>query len=267
MKIALIGFGEVGQTFAGDFLKNAGIVVSTYDILFGSRAGDRLRDRAAAIGVEACDSAAAAAKDADAVISAVTADQCEVVARDAAAFIAPAQFFLDVNSSSPRTKQRAGAAIENAGGSYIEAAVMAPVLEPRLAVPILAGGKRAEEFTAAFNPLGMNITAVATELGRASATKLCRSIVIKGLEALLTDCAAAARHAGVADDVFASLSRSFPSIDWPKLSNNMAERIERHGRRRAAEMREAAAMLDEFGFDGELARAVAARQDRGYRAE
>ena len=55
------------------------------------------------------------------------------------------------------------------------------------------------------NALGMNITPVTTEPGRASAMKLCRSIVMKGMEAIVIDCAAAARKWGVEREVFDSL--------------------------------------------------------------
>lgn len=265
MKIAFIGFGEVGQTFAVGFLRNPGISIAAWDILLGSPAGDDILAKATPLGVKMAEAASLAAEGAEVIISAVTADQCEAVALHAASFIAKGQYFLDVNSASPQTKRRAGQAIEAAGGSYVEAAVMAPVLAPGLAVPILAGGTRAAEFATAFNPLGMNITPVSTKLGQASATKLCRSIIIKGLEALLSDCAMAAHQTGVSEDVFASLSKTFPSIDWADLADTMAERIAKHGKRRASEMREAAEMLDELGMDGQLARAVATRQDQGYR--
>ncbi|SMD01679.1 DUF1932 domain-containing protein [Rhizobium sp. RU36D] len=261
MKIALIGFGEVGQTFAAGFLQNSGVSISAFDIAFGRN--EVLHQRAESLGVEAAGKAALAAAGADVVLSAVTADQCEAVAQDAATYLSPEQIFFDVNSASPNTKRRAAAHITAKGGSYVEGAVMAAVLAPKLAVPILGGGVRAVELAEKLNPLGMNITPVATEIGEASATKLCRSIMIKGLEALISDCAAAAKKAGVEKAVYASLAETFPSIDWPQLAAAMGERVARHGIRRAAEMREAADMLAEMGFESGLARAVADRQEQG----
>lgn len=261
MKIALIGFGEVGQTFAADFLKGGRVSVSAFDVAFARNPA--LLEKAGTIGVEAASEASAAADHADVVISAVTADQCETAALGASAYLGPDQIFFDVNSASPMTKRRAARHIADKGGSYVEGAVMAAVLAPRLAVPILGGGMRAAELAEKLNPLGMNITPVATEIGEASATKLCRSIIIKGLEALLCDCSAAAGKAGVETAVYASLAETFPSIDWPRLAVAMGERVSRHGVRRAAEMREAADMLREMGFDDRLARAVADRQELG----
>ena len=89
---------------------------------------------------------------------------------------------------------KAAALVNACGARYVEGAVMAPVPGPDLKVPILAGGPAARDAAEILNGLGMNVKAVTTEPGRASAMKLCRSIMIKGWEALLVDCAAAARH-------------------------------------------------------------------------
>ena len=263
--IAFIGFGEVGQTFAKDLLGNDDLHISGYDILVGQRTGERLERRAAELGVKLHASAPAATRDAQIVISAVTASQAERVAEAARAFLAPDQIFVDVNSAAPSTKQRAAKHVEAAGAHYVEGAVMAPVLKPGIKVPILAGGPRAAEAAELLNKLGMNLTPVSTEHGIASATKLCRSIVIKGLEALMVDCAAASDAWGVKDPVFASLAKTFPSIDWHALAADMRERVATHGVRRSAEMREAGEMLTALGIDPGLANAVADAQLRGAR--
>lgn len=264
-RIAFIGFGEVGQTFAKGLLAAPDVRVTGYDILAGTPAGARLAARAAELGVALHETASGALRDAEIVISAVTASQAERVAEAARPILVPGQIFLDVNSAAPATKQRAARHVEAAGAHYVEGAVMAPVLQPGLAVQILAGGPRAAEAAELLNALGMNLTAVSREFGVASAMKLCRSIVIKGLEVLVVDCAAACEAGGVKDEVFASLAASFPSLDWHAMAANMRERVARHGVRRSAEMREAAAMLAAFGIDPGLADAVAEAQLRGAR--
>jgi 3-hydroxyisobutyrate dehydrogenase-like beta-hydroxyacid dehydrogenase len=221
--------------------------------------------RAAELGVTLHASAPAAARDAHIVVSAVTASQAEPVAEAARTYLAAGQIFLDVNSAAPSTKQRAARHVEAAGAHYVEGAVMAPVLRPGLKVPILAGGPRAAETAELLNGLGMNLTPVSTEHGIASAMKLCRSIVIKGLEALMVDCAAASEAWGVKDPVFASLAATFPSIDWHALAADMRERVATHGLRRSAEMREAGEMLAALGMSPGLANAVADAQQRGAR--
>ena len=265
--LALIGYGEVGQTFARALLAHDGVRVVAYDILFDDPAiGAAHIAEARAAGVAVAADAASASGVARLVISAVTADVAADVAEQAAGYLRRDQIFFDVNSASPATKRRAARFVEASGASYVEGAVMAPVAGPGIRVPILAGGPAAAAAAETLNALGMNVTPVATEIGRASAMKLCRSIMIKGLEALIIDCAAAAREFDVEREVFDSLAATFPSIDWPALATTMAGRVRRHGVRRAAEMREAAEMLVDLGVDPGLCRAIADSHERVARA-
>lgn len=264
--IAFIGFGEVGQTFSRGLLASGAADIRAYDLLFGSDAGRRLEEAAHRIGVAVEASAKEACGAAGFVFSAVTADRAEAVASEAAAWLKPGQIFVDLNSAAPSTKQRAAQVVAVSGADYVEAAVMAPVLKPGLKVAILAGGPKAQATSEALNGLGMNLTPVSEAYGRASAMKLCRSIVIKGLEALMVDCAAACEAWEVKDPVFASLHATFPSIDFHALAADMRERVATHGLRRAAEMREAAEMLAAAGLDPGLAGAIADAQQRGARA-
>lgn len=263
--IAFIGFGEVGQTFSRGLLAGGGVAIRAYDLLFGSEAGRRLEEAAGQLGVACKASAAEAGAGADFIFSAVTADRAEGVAAQAASWLKPGQIFVDVNSAAPSTKQRAAKSVEASGADYVEAAVMAAVLRPGLKVQILTGGPKAVAASAVLNRLGMNLEPVSEVFGRASAMKLCRSIVIKGLEALIVDCAAACEAWDVKDPVFASLAATFPSIDFHRLAADMRERVATHGIRRSAEMREAAEMLAAAGLEPGLASAVADSQQRGAR--
>lgn len=267
VRIGFIGFGEVGQRFARDLGTRADVTLSAYDILFDAPAADprrgRLSDAADTLAVARRASLADLSRTSDVVVSAVTADQTERVAQSAAAALVRGTLYLDVNSASPATKRRAAEPIEAAGADYVEGAVMGPVRAPGIRVPILAGGPAAERASERLNRLGMNLTPASPVHGRASAIKLSRSIMIKGIEALMVDCARSARHWGVERDVYASLAETFPSIDWARLADDMAERVATHGVRRAAEMREAADMLADMGVAPDLARAVADAQQRG----
>ena len=260
-RIALIGFGEVGKTFAQGFLAG-GFAVACYDILFdNSEAGAALRARARAMGVDACASAAAAADCARVVISAVTATSAYDVAREAAHYLRPGQFFLDINSVSPETKRADAEAVAPSGASYVEAAVMAPVAPYGLKVPMYLGGKGAAALAKILVPAGMRMEPVAEAIGEASAIKMCRSVMIKGIEALAFECFLTARRYGVEDRIVASLGETFKPLDWEKLAGYLIERVVQHGRRRAAEMREAAETVARGGLDPLLTSATAARQD------
>lgn len=266
VSVAVIGYGEVGRIFSKALLMLPHVRISAYDILFDDPAdGPRRIAEAREDGVNSGTSAAAAAAGADLVFSAVTADRTLAVAEAAAGYLQPGQIFVDINSASPVTKRTAAELIGPTGAHYVEGAVMSPVLPVGLRVPILAGGPAAERTAALLNALGMNVTPVTSEPGRASAMKLCRSIMIKGIEALIIDCAHAARSWGVEKEVYSSLSDTFPSVDWPKLAETMSARVAKHGVRRAAEMREAAEMIADIGRNPDLCRSIADSHERHAR--
>jgi 3-hydroxyisobutyrate dehydrogenase-like beta-hydroxyacid dehydrogenase len=259
-RIALVGFGEVGGLFAQGLIGSGRHDVAAYDILMADP-GAAIHGKARSVGAVACPSAASAAAGAAIVMSAVTAAAARDVAEAAAGFLRPGQIFLDLNSVSPRTKRAAAAAVERSGADYVEAAVMAPVAPYGLKVPILLGGRKAEAARALLAPAGMALEVASAEIGRASAIKLCRSIMIKGIEALTVECLLTARHYGVEDDVLASLDKTYPQMNWNEQAGYLLERVVRHGRRRAAEMREVADTVAETGLSPLMAGATADRQD------
>jgi 3-hydroxyisobutyrate dehydrogenase-like beta-hydroxyacid dehydrogenase len=262
LQIAFIGYGEVGQLFSRELLAKPGVRIAAYDILFDDpERGPGLRQRASENGVAAAGSTAEACRGADIVISAVTADSAVRAAGQAAAHLGPSQTYVDLNSISPATKRKVAEQVCRGGANFVEFAVMAPVSGPGIAVPILSGGATAREVSARLNELGMNIKPVSTEIGTASASKLCRSIVIKGMEALMVDFTLASERAGVMPAVLESLKASYPGMDWENVAKVMLSRVQRHGIRRAAEMREASRMITELGLDGSLASAIADRQE------
>jgi 3-hydroxyisobutyrate dehydrogenase-like beta-hydroxyacid dehydrogenase len=196
------------------------------------------------------------------VIAAVTAASSAAVAQDAGKWMRAGQIFLDINSCSPATKRANAAAVESSGAAYVEAAVMAPVPPQRLKVPMLLGGPRAADLAPVLRALGMNATFIAAEIGVASAVKMCRSVVIKGLEALAVESMLAARRFGAEKEVLASLQGTFPQMGWTdELPDYLISRVAEHGRRRAAEMREVAHTLEDVGIEPIMSRATAVRQD------
>lgn len=258
--VGLIGYGEVGRILAED-LRARGVAVSAFDVKLADRdAAEPLLAHAAAHGVGMASSAAELALSADLVISAVTASQTEAVADAAARGLRREAFFLDVNSASPGAKQRAAATIEAAGGRYVEGAVMTSVPPHRLRVPLLLGGPWARTLSPLLNALGFASTVSSDTLGVASATKMCRSVMIKGLEAMVIESLTTARHHGVEDAVIASLVETFPDIDWEKQASYFFQRVIEHGRRRSEEVREVAATVREAGLTPHSAAGTAERQ-------
>ena len=260
-RIALIGFGEVGQVLAQDLAKAGVADVAAWDIAF-SRA-DSIPSRALpGHAVRAAASAPDAVRDAELVISAVTADQDLAAARSVDAGLAKGAFFLDLNSCSPGQKVASAEAVTACGGRYVESAVMSPIEPKRIASPMLLGGPHAADFLERAAPIGFTGAKVYSDkIGQAAATKLCRSVMIKGVEALLTESMLAARHYGVEQVVLDSLSNLLPLPDWNKTAQYMISRSLEHGTRRAEEMREAARTVAEAGVAPLMSDAIARRQD------
>jgi len=262
MRIGLIGYGEVGKIFAQALVQRGAPWVGAYDILLADRAtAPPMRAHAERAGIVAVDSAAALLDRAEMVISAVTASQTLAVATEAAAAIRSGTWFLDVNSASPGTKSAAAGAIDGAGGRYVESAMMTSVPPYGIRVPMLLGGRHASEAATLLGPLGFNMEVASQEIGIASAIKMCRSVFIKGFEAIVIESYVTARRYGVETHVLASLAETFPAIDWEQQGAYVFGRVARHGRRRAEEMREAAVTVRETGLDPYMAAASAERQD------
>ena len=261
-RLAVIGFGEAGGILGAELAALGRFPVATYDLLLDDPARrGAMATKAREAKVEPAASLAAALRGSDLVISAVTAGEARKVAINAAALMQPGQILLEINSVSPETRRGNAARIEAVGADYVEAAVMAPVPPQRLKVPMLLGGKRAEELAAVLTALGMKAEAVATDIGTASAIKMCRSIMVKGLEALITECLLAARRYGAEEAVLASLDASYPGIGWQdKLPTYLVSRIAEHGKRRSEEMGEVVQTLIDAGIEPTMARAIAERQ-------
>jgi len=202
------------------------------------------RDAAASAGLCTAPSPAKALSEAPLVLSLVTADQSLRAAEDYASLLAPGALWCDMNSVAPDTKRAAARAISAAGGHYIDVAVLAPVEPSRLAVPLLISGDATEEALAMLRSIGFrDLRAIGREVGRASAIKMIRSIMIKGVEALTDEMMAAAQNADVVEEVLASLDASEKSGPWAERAAYNLERMTTHGLRRAAEMQEVAKTL------------------------
>ncbi len=260
--IGMIGYGEVGKIFCAGLKTKPGIEsVSAWDLKLvdaSNSASQTAHAHSAGVGV--CASMQALCQQADWLISAVTASNTLAVAAEASKHLRPGTLFLDLNSASPGTKQQAAKLIEAAGGHYVEAGVMTSVPPYGIKVPMLLGGAQAEALAARLRGFDMDANCVSAEIGIASAIKMCRSVMIKGLEALVIESYTTARAYGVEDHVLPTLVETFPSIDWEQQGAYFFSRVVQHGKRRAEEMREAANTVKEAGFEPLMSSAIASKQ-------
>jgi 3-hydroxyisobutyrate dehydrogenase-like beta-hydroxyacid dehydrogenase len=260
--VGFIGFGEAGSTLAAG-LRSAGIEkLAAFDIQTDApEAGPLIRRRAAESQTVLVDSPAALAESSAVLFSTVTSSSALDAARQAAPFLRPDHLYADLNSVSPALKRNIADVIGATGAAFVESAVMGPVNPDGHRVPMLLGGAGARRFADTFTPFGMRLEVLTDSVGTAAAVKMCRSIVVKGLEALVVECVLGARQYGAEEYVLASLDETFPGTDWKALADYMTGRVVLHGERRAREMEEVAQTLRAIGIEPTMAEATARRQE------
>ncbi len=257
MQIGFVGFGEAAYHLAKG-LRQSGIAsITAFDINVTSKVRQRARE-AETLLVEANGELA---QSCDILLSAVTADQALPAAEQNAPHLTARHIYADLNSVSPGVKQSIARVIEASGARFAEIAMMAPVPPYGHKVPMLAGGAGAQEFVDRLAPFGISAEIVSREVGTAAATKMFRSIIVKGMEALITECVLGATRYHADERVFASLGETFPGINWKELADYMVGRVVVHGERRAREMEEVAATLREIDIEPIMAEAIVRRMD------
>lgn len=259
-RICLLGLGEVGQALAED-LRARGLRLTTWDIQFSDARSKPVR-AAERLTLPLPPDVRAAVSDAELVVSAVTAAQCVTAAQSVAPHLRAGAWYFDLNSVSPGSRVAAADVVTQAGGRYVEAAVMSPIHPQRSASHMLLGGPHAQAFAPLAGTLGFTGAQVyAAHYGAASAAKMCRSVVVKGLEALMLESLLAARHFGVESTVVESLRGWLGRDAGDGFAQYLLSRALIHGRRRAEEMREVARTVSEAGLAPRMSEACAQWQD------
>lgn len=259
-RVAIIGFGEAAQAFVGGAGWSGD--VRAYDKLTDDPTGRaaKLSDYER-LNVRGADRMADVLDGAEIVLSLVTADQAADVARAAAPYLQPRAIYCEMNSVAPDTKKSGVAPIEAAGGQFVDVAIMSPVNPAQLDTPLLLSGAQALEAERVLRSLGFaNLRTIGNRVGDASAVKMIRSVIVKGIEALTAEAMLAASEAGVVDEVLASLDASEQRRPWSERANYNLDRMIVHGVRRAEEMDEVVRTLNALGIVPHLTRQTALRQ-------
>jgi 3-hydroxyisobutyrate dehydrogenase len=257
-RLGFMGFGEAGHDLSRGF-RAAGVAeVFAYDIAAADRPEDFAR-RAAGAGVELVDSPAGLAQRADLIISVVTCDRAVEAAASISPFLGAGHLYADHNSTSPQVKQQVAAQISASGARFVEVAMMDLVRSRMQGTPMLLCGEAAAEMSRRLAPFGTDMKVVGTTLGAASATKMFRSIMVKGMASLVIECLQASRHLGVQRTVFDTLNASFPGLDWHDLASRLMANTSLHCLRQSHEMDEVCATMEALGETPIMAKASARR--------
>lgn len=257
MRIALIGFGELGGTLADRFAE-AGVA----DLRIFTRrprdaeAARSLDARVAATGAAHAPTLEAAVAGADVVMAAVPASAAAKVATHCAPYLERSALYVDPTPLPPAAKQECAALL---GAGYVDAAVLGTVAADGHRVPILACGPGATAWEEAATKLGLNVSVIDAPPGGASLVKLLRSVYMKGRDALILEMLVAANRYGVEDAVVDSVNGSGEGVPFPALAKRVMCALAVHAERRAGELESSAAVLEDVDVEPLVTRAGADR--------
>jgi 3-hydroxyisobutyrate dehydrogenase-like beta-hydroxyacid dehydrogenase len=255
-RIGLIGVGEAGAAIAVGLRDEHGLMVVGYDAQGQDAA---VRRRAEAAGTELVASLSALAERTDVVVCLASAKAAVPIAEQIAPHLGSGHVYADWNSASPEVKRKVCDIVSKSGAAFVDGAVMAAVPPQRHRVPVLLSGDGARRLFELLSPFGMQLEVLGDQPGQASAVKMFRSLLVKGLEALLLECALGAQAYGATERVLSSMNGTLPTEDWRRLASYLLERTVLHGERRAEELRQVARTLDDAGVEPLMAEAGARR--------
>ena len=247
--VGVIGLGEAGISISAGLAGSGKVSVIGYDIrLAHPPEAGALRAQVDALGLPTTDSIEQLVKEADIIISLVTAAAAVSVTEQVAPTLRSSQLYVDANSASPTAMQTVAAMIADTGAGFVDLAIMAAVSSRGHRTPMLASGPDAKTLVDQLREAGTRIEVVGDQPGAASAVKMMRSIMLKGIEALTLECVICAEQFGVTDRVLASLDDSFPTGSWRERADYLTGRTAQHAARRAEEMEEASRAVLEVGL-------------------
>lgn len=258
-KLGFIGFGEAAFNIAKG-LKQEGLQgIIAYDKFWNvAPQGELIAKRAAEASVALVPSMQELVESSEIVMSAVSANMSVPLAQAAKPFLKQSQLYVDLNATSPMTKEEADAIISPVA-LFVDCAVMGPVPNYKHKVPISVSGKGAKRFAEEMTPYGMKITFMDAPAGSASASKMFRSIFMKGFVTLLIEMLVAGHSYGVEDDVLASVQETLTAGPMLEVINGLVARGVIHSARREHEMDEVIATLDTLKVDAIMSKATKAK--------
>jgi 3-hydroxyisobutyrate dehydrogenase-like beta-hydroxyacid dehydrogenase len=259
--VGFIGFGEAAQCFCRHLAAHDVSEILVFCEGQSNRPPytDSFRSRVSACGAHLVDSIDILMQRAEIVFSAVVVATAGAVGEAIAEKTRPGMLVVDINASTPKAKQLVAAGVIARGGSFVDANLMGAVGIYGATVPLYCSGDGAERFAATFASLGMTIDIAGSEPGTAAAVKMLRSVVTKGIEALVVEALTAATAAGVYDEALRGICESMDATSFSKFVDMCIRTDVLHAERRAVEMDGVAEGLREIGLVPIMTAATAKR--------
>lgn len=253
--VGVVGFGEVGSTFS-NAMADRGAQVLVYDELFEQEGGESaLSTRIQHEGVEFTTLPDVLSRS-QMILSVVTTQVAEALAKQIAVQLQPKQVYVDLNSTSPAVKKRIGQIIEAAGADFVEGAILGAVGAIGARVRILMAGKNGEQVARFLKKFGLNTTFYSTEIGNASMFKMLRSIFSKGLEALMLELMITGRRAGIEVDLWKDVTDFMAENPFDRVVENWIRTHAVAYERRYHEMVQVVETIREIGVEPIMASAT-----------
>lgn len=256
-RIGFLGFGEVASIFCAP-MRERGAAVAAYDVLLDRPGGKEILERRVKAPGITFGTLAQVVAGADYVLSTVTTQVARDVARECLPHLRKGQIYLDLNSTAPSVKREMAGIVAASHADFVEGAILGAIGATGAATEILIGGPRGQEATDALRELGLRATYYSSEFGKASTFKMLRSIVSKGMEALLLELMLAARRAGMEDDLWRDLSRLFSERSFERVADNWIRTHPAACERRFHEMVQVVETVRELGVDPLMSTATTA---------
>ena len=248
MRITFIGFGEGAAAFSVA-LAARGSTISAYDVLLSEPGGaGRLKARAGSTAVSFL-SLTEALRDAEYVLSNVTASRARAAAEECAPHLQPGQVYLDLSATEPTIKMEIARIIEASGARFVEGAELRSFGMTGADNEILLGGPHARDAERDLHTVGLNARFYSDEIGKASLFKMLRSVFSKGLEALLLEFLIAAERGGIRDDVWSDVTALFISQPFEKVAKTWVRTHSSAHQRRLDELRQVLDVLRSLDVD------------------
>lgn len=260
-KLVFIGFGEAAYNISLG-LREAGLAdIAAYDAFAADPSrGALIRQRAEETKVPLI-SLKEACEEGEFIASMNSAKVALSVAKEIMPNLNKGQIFVDLNSIAPTVAEAIDKLERKNDVLFCDAGVMGTVPGNRHKVPMFLAGDGAKAFYNEFSKYEMKLTVLDAPAGGASAIKMLKSVVMKGLPQLMFESYAAAEKYGVLDTLVGSLSESLNGKTVEKLSNTFIARTMIHAARRSAEMKDVVATLDSLGVDASMTKAAVKKLD------
>ncbi len=249
--VGFVGYGEAASYFTRGLSGNGLERILVY--CNGSRNRppytQAFKDRVVADGAETVDSLDDLVSGSDIVFSAVLVGNAVEVGEAIAAFAGPGTLVVDINASPPSAKKAVGAAVTARGASFVDANLMGAVSIYGHSVQLLSSGDGSAEFADRMGPFGLNVEVIGDEPGTSAMVKMLRSVVTKGMEALIVEAMTTAHLAGITEETFRGICEPMDATTYSSFADMCIKTDVLHAGRRAVEMDAALAELREVGVE------------------